>query len=64
MIGPKKSDENPERVIAAAPVAEQSSVSLSEVKTPLDPAALASFRQFFELLADWDEGCKGETTHE
>ena len=61
---PKKSDENPERVIAAAFVAEQSPVGLGEVKTPLDPSALALLRQFFELLAEWDEGHKGETTHE
>jgi hypothetical protein len=64
MIGPKRSDENPEPVITAASIAEQSSVHLSQMKAPLDPAALASLRQFFALLAEWDEGHKGETKHE
>jgi hypothetical protein len=64
VIVPKKSDENLECANSAAPLAEQLRVSLNKMETPLDPAALASFRQFFELLAQWDEGREGETKHE
>ena len=61
MIQPKKGEGKTERVlIITAPVREDSAPDLTQVKEPLGPAELDLVRQFFELLAEWDEAQKGE----
>ena len=61
MVQTKKGEGKTEPVlIIAAPVREDSALDLTQVKEPLGPAELALLRQFFELLAEWDEPQEGE----
>lgn len=64
MIHPKKGVRQIERILAAAPVAEEPAPDSFQIKEPLEPAELALLRQFFELLAEWDESQEGENGDE
>ena len=55
----KKGDRKMERVVAV-PVREDPAADLTQVEEPLGPAELDLLREFFELLAEWDESLKGE----
>lgn len=63
MIQPKKGEQKSERVPAAS-VAEGSALDLSHPKERLGSAELARLREFFELLAEWDEPPNGRTNEE
>ena len=63
MIQTKKGEQQFERVPAAS-VAEECGLDQSYLKEPLGSAELALLREFFELLAEWDESPRGETRGE
>ena len=45
-------------------MAGDSLLAVAQRKELLDASELAQLREFFELLAEWDDTRKGETTHE
>ncbi len=63
MIQPKKGESNPEHASGGS-VAGDSLLAVAQRKELLDASELAQLREFFELLAEWDDTRKGETTHE
>jgi len=63
VIQPKKGEWDPERAVSA-PVAEDSPLDVAPEERTLDPSELAALREFFQLLAQWDEALQGETTNE
>lgn len=65
MIQPKKDERQIEQIFSAASVAANSAPSPSEAKEPvLDPTGLVHVRQFFDLLAEWNESEEGEPKDE
>ncbi len=63
MTQSKKGESNPERASGVS-VAGESLLDVAQPKELLDASELALLREFFELLAEWDDTIKGETTHE
>jgi hypothetical protein len=63
VIQPDTGDSNPERASGVS-VAGDSLLNVAQWKELLDASELAFLREFFELLAEWDDTLKGETTHE
>jgi hypothetical protein len=63
VIQSKKGESNPERTSGVS-VAGDSLLDVAQRKELLDASELALLREFFELLAEWDDTLKGETTHE
>ena len=61
MSQPEKAQGQTEQVLTAASVAEESKLHFDE---PLEPAELVLLRQFFELLAQWDDAVEGESRDE
>ena len=55
MIPPKKGEANPERALIPAPAMKDSQLDVTQPTGPSDPDELPILRQFFELLAEWDE---------
>lgn len=64
MIPPKKGEVNPERALIAASTIKDTLLDVTQATGPSDPNELQILRQFFGLLADWDEALKGEIEHE
>ena len=64
MIPPKKGEANPERALMAASTTKDSLLDGTQSIGLSDPDELPILRQFFGLLADWDEALKGEIEHE
>jgi hypothetical protein len=64
VIPPKKGEANPERAIMAASTWMDSILDGTQPTGLSDPDDLLILRQFFGLLADWDEALKGEIEHE
>jgi hypothetical protein len=65
VIQPKKDERQIERIFPAASVAEKSAPSPSEAKEPvLELSELVHLRQFFDLLAKWNESQEGEPKDE
>ena len=63
MIQPKKGEASPDGVLISS-ATENSLLDVPQPKSPLDPNELAALREFFQLLAEWDQALKGETTDE
>lgn len=65
MTQPKSDEPQIDRIFTAANVAEKFAPSQSQVEESLfEPSELAVLRQFFDLLAEWNESQEGESKDE
>jgi hypothetical protein len=62
VIQPKSDEPQIDRIFTGATVAEKFAPSQSQVEESLlESAELVLLRQFFDLLAEWNESQEGET---